>query len=54
MVDEKAWVNFESFANSYRNMYIGWVENAKTPETRRKRISIVVKNSMENKKTEFE
>ena len=54
IVNKKAWNNFQQFANSYRNMYIGWVKNAKTEETRKKRISEVVKNSLENKKTVIE
>ena len=45
-----AWVNFHSFANSYRNMYIGWVTGAKTEETRKRRIAEVVKRSTLNKK----
>ncbi|MFC1912434.1 YdeI family protein [Chloroflexota bacterium] len=45
-----AWVNFHSFANSYRNMYIGWVAGAKTEETRKRRIDEVVKRSTLNKK----
>jgi len=48
--DKIAWENFQNFANSYRNMYIGWVKNAKTDETRTKRINEVVKRSGENKK----
>jgi uncharacterized protein YdeI (YjbR/CyaY-like superfamily) len=48
--DKVAWNNFQKFANSYRNMYIGWVNNAKTDITKRKRISEVVKRSRENKK----
>jgi uncharacterized protein YdeI (YjbR/CyaY-like superfamily) len=48
--NKKAWNNFQNFANSYRNTYIGWVKNAKTEETRKKRISEVVKNSLNNKK----
>ena len=54
IVNKKAWNNFQKFANSYRNMYIGWVKNAKTEKTRKKRISEVVKNSLENKKTGIE
>ena len=50
MVNKKAWHNFQQFANSYRNMYIGWVKNVKTEETRKKRISKVVESSLENKK----
>ena len=36
MVNRIAWNNFQHFANSYRNMYIGWVKNAKTQKTRKK------------------
>lgn len=50
MGNKTAWNNFQHFANSYRNMYIGWVKNAKTSETRTKRISTVVKRSLLNKK----
>jgi len=49
-----AWNNFKNFANSYRNMYIGWVINAKTDETRKKRIGEVVKRSIDNKKPGIE
>ena len=42
--------NFQRFANSYRNMYIGWVNGARTDTTRKKRISEVVKRSVINKK----
>jgi uncharacterized protein YdeI (YjbR/CyaY-like superfamily) len=50
MKNKKAWDNFQEFANSYRNTYIGWVDNAKTLETRKRRITEVVKRSIENKK----
>jgi uncharacterized protein YdeI (YjbR/CyaY-like superfamily) len=50
MRDKRAWENFENFANSYRNMYIGWVNNAKTAETRRKRVKKIVEQSLLNKK----
>jgi len=50
MSDETAWHNFQTFANSYWNMYVGWVTSAKTLETRRKRIHGVVKRSAANKK----
>lgn len=54
MNDANAWDNFRGFANSYRNMYIGWVKTAKTKETRAKRISKVVGQSLRNKKQVFE
>ena len=48
--NKSAWHNFRKFANTYRNMYIGWVIGAKTEETRIKRIKEVVKRSLINKK----
>jgi uncharacterized protein YdeI (YjbR/CyaY-like superfamily) len=48
--EPNAWLNFKSFANSYRNMYIGWVTSAKTEATRQRRIGEVVKRSLVNKK----
>lgn len=40
--------NFIHFANTYNNMYIGWIMAAKTETTRKKRIEKVVKNSENN------
>ena len=54
MKDKVAWKNFQNFANSYRNTYIGWVKNAKTEATRTKRIDEVVKRSKDNKKPGIE
>lgn len=51
--NRKAWDNFQKFANTYRNMYIGWVISAKTKETRKKRIEKVVKQASLNKKLIF-
>jgi uncharacterized protein YdeI (YjbR/CyaY-like superfamily) len=48
--DKRALHNFQSFANSYRNMYIHWIKSAKTDETRRKRIKKVVKQTLQNRK----
>jgi uncharacterized protein YdeI (YjbR/CyaY-like superfamily) len=53
MKDKRAWENFQKFANSYRNMYIGWVNTAKTDETRRRRIKKTVEQSLQNKKLSF-
>ena len=52
--DDKAWDAFQHFANSYRNMYCGWVKAAKTKETRQKRIAEVVKRSRQKKKPGME
>jgi len=54
MLDKDAWDNFQRFANSYRNNYIGWVNMAKSEETRKRRISEVVKRSSMNKKPGME
>ena len=53
MKEKEAWGNFQRFANSYRNMYIGWVNSAKTAETRIRRINKVVEQSLLNKKMVF-
>jgi len=52
--NKTAWNNFQNFANSYRNMYIGWVKGARTEETRKRRISEVVKRAAQNKKPGIE
>ena len=46
--DDEAWSNFRRFANSYRNTYIGWINDAKTEETRRRRIARVVERAKQN------
>ena len=48
MKNKKAWWNFQKFAATYRNMYIGWVNDAKTEATRHKRIIEVVYRSERN------
>ena len=53
VANEPAWENFRKFANTYRNMYIGWVTSAKTLETRKKRIDRVVAQASRNKKLNF-
>ena len=42
--------HFEAFANSPRNMYIHWVNSARTQATRNKRIAEVVRRSELNQK----
>jgi uncharacterized protein YdeI (YjbR/CyaY-like superfamily) len=46
----RAMAHFEGFANTYRNTYIAWVTDARTAETRRKRVAEVVGRSAFNKK----
>jgi uncharacterized protein YdeI (YjbR/CyaY-like superfamily) len=53
-MDSKAFTNFQKFANTYRNMYIGWVIGSKTRQTRKRRITEVVRRSALNKKPGIE
>jgi uncharacterized protein YdeI (YjbR/CyaY-like superfamily) len=46
--------NFESFTNSYRNMYISWINGTKNALTRKKRIAEVVERSASNVKPGIE
>jgi uncharacterized protein YdeI (YjbR/CyaY-like superfamily) len=48
--DKKAIDNFQRFANTYQNMYVGWVNSAISIETRKKRIEKVVEQALRNKK----
>lgn len=48
--NKKAKENFHKLAPSYRRVYIIWVERAKLPETRKRRIKQVVQRAKENKK----
>lgn len=53
MENKVAWNNFQNFANSYQNMYIGWVVSAKAKETRERRIKLVVERSSDNRKAGY-
>lgn len=44
----RAWKNFQAFAKSYRTTYIYWVLAAKRPETRTRRIRLVVDRAEKN------
>ncbi len=48
--EPEAWQNFQRFAPTYRNMYAGWVAQAKQEATRQRRIAAVVRRSMQNRK----
>jgi uncharacterized protein YdeI (YjbR/CyaY-like superfamily) len=48
--EQVAIKNFNNFANSYRNIFIGWVESAKTKETRTKRLEMVFDKALKNEK----
>jgi uncharacterized protein YdeI (YjbR/CyaY-like superfamily) len=46
----EAWRNFNGLAQTYRNMYAGWVAGAKRAETRQRRIAAVVRRALRNLK----
>ena len=48
--NERAWRMFKHFAPGYRNHYISWVKEAKSKETRARRIAEVVKRVALDKK----
>ncbi len=45
-----AWTNFSHLAPGYRRQYVGWIEDAKKEETRRKRLAEAVSLLEQNKK----
>jgi len=51
---QKAWQNFNEFANSYQANYIYWVNSAKREDTRKRRIDEVVARASQNKKPGIE
>lgn len=46
----KAWENFTNLAPSYRRIYLLWIKDARTEETRAKRLAEATKLLAENKK----
>jgi uncharacterized protein YdeI (YjbR/CyaY-like superfamily) len=48
--NRKAWENFNNLAPSYRRNYIRWIADAKTDETRNKRLAEAIQLLAENKK----
>lgn len=48
--DLKAYTNFMNFAKSYQSNYLHWYISAKRPETKEKRLQIIIERSRENKK----
>ena len=46
-----AFENYNSFAPGYRKSYLGWLNSAKRPETRAKRIAAIIELCAANKKS---
>jgi uncharacterized protein YdeI (YjbR/CyaY-like superfamily) len=49
-----AWRNFNELAPSYRKNYIGWLQSAKRPETRKKRLDELIERLAKNLKPGME
>ena len=47
---KKAWISFNQLSPGYRKQYVGWIQSAKRPETREKRIKEAIRLLEENKK----
>jgi len=47
----EALANFQNFAPSYRKGYLSWLQNAKRPETKEKRIRAIIDFCLANKKS---
>jgi uncharacterized protein YdeI (YjbR/CyaY-like superfamily) len=52
--NNKAWKNFNNFADSYKKRYIFWYLDAKREETRQKRKEEIIRRSEENKRSVLE
>ena len=48
--NKKAWENFGKLAPGYRKQYIGWLQSAKKPETRERRLKELIRVLEQNKK----
>jgi len=46
----KAWQNFEKLSPGYRKQYVAWIQTAKRPETRKKRLEEAIGLLEENRK----
>jgi len=50
MASQKAWNNFNQLTPGYRKQYVTWLQSAKKPETRKKRLEEALRLLEENKK----
>lgn len=48
--NRKAWENFQRLSPGYRKQYVAWLETAKRPETRNKRLEEAIRLLEENRK----
>lgn len=47
---EKAWKNFNQMTTGYRKQYVAWLQSAKKPETRKKRLEEAIRLLEANQK----
>lgn len=50
MASQKAWNNFNQMTPGYRKQYVAWLQSAKRPETRKKRLEEAIRLLEENQK----
>jgi len=48
--NKKAWENFCNLAPSHKKRYIGWIQSAKKPETRERRLKEAIKSLVKDEK----
>ena len=48
--NQAAWKNFNQLSPGYRKQYVGWIQSAKRPETRKKRLQEAISLLEKNKK----
>jgi len=48
--NRKAWANFERLTPGYRKQYVAWLQTAKRPETRKKRLEEAIRLLEANRK----
>ena len=51
--NKAAWQNYQAFPPYYRRMTAGWIESAKKPETKIKRLERLIRFAEANKKIDF-
>jgi uncharacterized protein YdeI (YjbR/CyaY-like superfamily) len=51
--NKAAWRNFQAFPPYYRRVIAGWLESAKRPETKLKRLNRLIESSASNKRLDF-
>ena len=47
---QKAWTNFNQMSAGYRKQYILWLQSAKRPDTRKKRLEEAIRLLEKNQK----